>query len=240
MNDCHRRAFLKTSIAAFAGLAASLPHIGCAARRANAHLGRMRDDTPINWDAFLELVHAEAARQTEKSWNESDYVARAAVIARRLNLDDPVIRAAFARLSNRNPAFPEIAVPHKERLFQISLIQFEQGEVIHHHDHPGMTGVLLCSTGNLRVTNYSVEGPADGGHLVLRQDGDESMVRGQVSTLTSTDRNIHRVSAPVFSEVVDIFTPPYDADRIARSRWFEVDDEPMDGRAGRYLAKVKG
>jgi hypothetical protein len=240
MNHHHRRAFLRTSIAAFTGLAAQLPQLGFLARRANANQGQIGGDTPLNWDAFLELVHAEAARQTEKSWNEKDYVARAAGVARRLNLDDPTIRAAFGKLSNKNPVFPEITVPHKVHLFQISLIQFEKGEVIRHHDHPDMTGVLLCSTGKLRVENFTAEAAAEKDHLILRQDGDETMTRGQVSTLTSTDRNIHRVSAPVFSEVIDIFTPPYDQDRIARSRWFEVDEQPHEGKAGRFLAKVKG
>ena len=30
------------------------------------------------------------------------------------------------------------------------------------------------------------------------------------------------------------------ADRIARSRWFEVDEEPFQGKSGRFLAKIKG
>jgi quercetin dioxygenase-like cupin family protein len=235
----HRRAFLRVSIPAFAGLAAQLPLLGCAARLANADRGRLREDTPLHWDAFLEQVQAEAARQTERSWDERDYVAKAAALARRLQLDDPVIRAAFGKLTNRNPRFPEITVPHREHLFQISLIQFEPGEVIRHHDHPGMTGVLLCSTGRLEVQNYTQVGEAGSGHLVLRRDADEALARGEVGTLTSTDRNIHRVSAPVFSEVVDLFTPPYDADRIARSRWFEVDDRPQAGRPDHFLAKVK-
>lgn len=240
MNDHHRRAFLKTSLAAFAGLAAQLPLIGCNARLANANRGRLREDTPLHWDAFLEAVHAEAQHQTERSWDERGYVEKAAAIARRLNLDDPVIRAAFGKLTNRNKTFPEITVPHKERLFQISLIQFEPGEVIGHHDHPGMTGVLLCSTGRLRVENFTIAGPADKDHLVLRQDGDEFLARGQVGTLTSTDRNIHRVTAPQFSEVVDIFTPPYDEDRIRRSVWYNVDEEPHQGRAGHFLARKAG
>lgn len=239
MDHHHRRSFLKTSLAAFLGLAAHLPHIGCGARLANANRGRLREDTPLNWDAFLEAVHLEAARQQERSWNERDYVARAAAIARRLQVDDPVIRGAFSALRNKHPTFPEIAVPHKEQWFQISLIQFEPGEVIAHHDHPGMTGVLLCSTGRLRVENFTAAPATEAGHLLLNQEGDEALLAGRVSTLTSTERNIHRVSAPVFSEVIDIFAPPYTAENSAKSRWFTVDEQAYQGQPGVFLAKVR-
>ena len=239
MDHAHRRAFLKTSLPAFLGLAARLPLLGGLARLANANQGNVREDTPLHWDAFLEAVHREAARQQELSWDERDYVAKAAAIARRLRVDDPAIRTAFAALKNKNPTFPEFAVPHKEQWFQISLIQFEAGEVISHHDHPGMTGVLLCSTGRLRVENFTSSPAPTEGQLLFRREGDEMLEAGRVSTLTSVDRNIHRVTAPVFSEVIDIFAPPYNAENSAKSRWFSVDDEPYQGTPGLHLAKVR-
>jgi hypothetical protein len=37
-------------------------------------------------------------------------------------------------------------VLEKLKDYQISFLQFETGEEVHHHDHPGMTGALPCAT----------------------------------------------------------------------------------------------
>ena len=48
----------------------------------------------------------------------------------------------------------------------------------------------------------------------------------RISTLTSKERNIHRLRARELTQLIDIFTPPYTPQRIKTSRWFEVDPEP--------------
>ena len=247
MDDYDRRQFVKMSVPAFLGVTFALPSITAFAKDANANKGYKRSDEALNWDAFLERITAEAEKQLDpKIWSEPKYVKQAAALARRLNLKDPEILKFFAGYENNNPRFPEFDKLYRDekKLFEISLVEFDQGEVIGHHDHPEMTGVLLCGKGKLDVENFDILEPekkdqvADE-HLLLKRSGKATLKRGNVSTLTSKKSNIHRVSAEKFCQVIDIFTPPYDAKRIRNSRWFEVDAEEFEGRNEVYQAKER-
>ncbi|MFT4546799.1 MAG: hypothetical protein ACI8XO_004482 [Verrucomicrobiales bacterium] len=257
MDDYDRREFVKMSVPAFLGVTFALPSITAFAKDANANRGHKRSDEVLNWDAFLEKTTAEAKKQLDpKVWSEPAYVKRAAALAKRLNLKDPAVLDFFAGYENANPEFPEFEKMHREKLFEISLVQFDEGEVIAHHDHPEMTGVLLCGKGKLSVENFDLleeEAEGDGSdcgdeaaaevkeddRVLLKRSGKATLKRGDVSTLTSKKSNIHRVSAKKFCQVIDLFTPPYDQKRIRESRWFEVDDGVFEGREGVYEAKVK-
>lgn len=237
MDDFQRRTFLKLSLPAFLKLAAVLPALGGFARRANAQQGRLKEDTPLHWDAFLENIHREAEKQTQAFWDEDDYVEKAAALARRLNIQDPVLQKIFARYQNKHPNFPEFEIPHKEQTFQISLIQFEPGEVIRHHNHPGMTGVLLCASGALQVENFDEVQEQEGAPLFLRRTGSLQLPAGKVSTLTSKRRNIHTVRAGQFTQVIDVFAPPYNKERSDASVWYELDPKPVDGEPDLFRAE---
>lgn len=240
MDDYTRRAFLRTSLPGFLGVTMALPALTALATRANAHEGRPPADGSIHWDAFLEAIAREAERQHLDDWNERTYVTHAEAISRRLNLRDPALAAAFARaktgIGNERIDFYDLEKRHD---FHVNLLQFEPGEAIRHHDHPGMTGVLLCATGALATDNYDLlERREDTGSFLLKQSGSEVLEKGMVSSLTSRERNIHRVEARVLTQVVDIFAPPYDRQRVAKSSWFEVDPEPYEGRAGIFEATI--
>ena len=251
MDDYNRREFVKMSLPAFLGVSLTLPSITAFAKQANADRGHVRSDEPINWDAFIEKVTAEAKKQLDpKRWDEPAYVERAAALAKRLNLKDPAVKEFLSGYQNKNPKFPEFDKMHREKLFEISLVEFDKGEVIEHHDHPEMTGVILCAKGKLKVDNYDVFTPEEaceeggeeedkGDSLLLKRVGRAQLKRGDVSTLTSKQRNIHRVSADHFCQVIDIFTPPYDRERIRKSRWFDVDDEPFGEHRDVFEAKVR-
>ena len=51
-----------------------------------------------------------------------------------------------------------------------------------------------------------------------------------IGTLTSRDSNIHGLRALEFTQMLDVFTPPYNDDRSERSRWFERATTPLPGR----------
>jgi len=241
MDDYSRRAFIRTSLPGFLGLSMALPGITALASRARACDGRLPEGEPIHWGAFLEAVAKEAARQHLDDWSEPTYVARAAAIARRLNLEDPELARAFEK-AKEGIGDGRVDFDRLERRedFQVSLVQFEKGEEISHHDHPGMTGVLLCAAGKVDVWNYDeMEESPEPEHMLLRQAGKARLKKASVSTLTSKERNIHRLKARDLTQLVDIFAPPYNKERIGKSRWFDVDPEPYQGEGKDFLAKIR-
>ncbi|BCX49003.1 hypothetical protein HAHE_29110 [Haloferula helveola] len=240
MDDYSRRDFIRTSLPGFLGLTMALPAITAFATRANAFQGRVAEDAPIHWDAFLEAIAKEAARQHLDDWNEQSYVERAAAIALRLDLKSPELAQAFEDakqgIGNKRVDFDKL---EKQQDFEISFVQFEKGEQIRHHDHPGMTGVLLCATGTIDVWNYDeLDEKAGEGSLLLKQTAKAELTKANVSTLTSKERNIHRLQARSLTQLVDIFAPPYNKERVQKSRWFDVDTEPYKGRDGCFEAKA--
>lgn len=241
MDDYSRRAFLRTSLPGFLGIGMALPAITAAATRAMACEGRVPEGSPIHWDAFLEAVAKEAARQHLDDWSEPAYVMRAEALARRLDLADEHLKAAFERakkgVGNGRIDFDRL---EKREDFQISFLQFEQGEEIAHHDHPEMTGVLLCATGDIEVWNYDELASApEPGHVLLREIAKGRLTKGSTSTLTSKERNIHRLRARELTQLIDIFAPPYTPRRVKSSRWFDVDADPWKGAGKDFLAKIR-
>ncbi len=240
MEDFTRREFVKMGMASFLGIALALPAIHAFAKKANANKGFTRTDEPLNWDAFIEQIHLHAKKQLEPKWNQDEYVDRVAQVAQYLDVNDPYIQDLFGQYKNRNQNFPEFEVMHHERTFQISLIQFEKGEVISHHDHPGMTGVLLCATGQLEVQSYEiVRKKTEEDFFLIRKVDDALLETGNVSTLTEKTRNIHRVGVHSFAQVIDIFAPPYTGQRNATVKWFDVDPEPYQGKTDVFAAKTR-
>ncbi len=238
MDEYNRRHFIRTSIPGFLGLGLALPTITALATRANACYGRTPENGAINWDAFLTAVEKEAEKQHLDNWDQADYVKKAAALALRLNLQDEALSEAFAKtkngLGNQRADFYKL---EKQRNFEVSLVQFEKGEQISHHDHPGMTGVLLCATGNVDVWNYDLlEQKAESDPLLLHQTAKSTLEKGMVSTLTSKSRNIHKLQAHSLTQLVDIFAPPYNKERAHNSSWFKVDTETYQGKKDIYQA----
>lgn len=241
MDDYSRRAFIRTSLPGFLGVTMALPAITAFATRAAAFQGRVAPDAPIHWEAFLEAITKEAAKQHLDQWNEPGYVAKVAALAGRLDLKDGRLAKAFEKakggIGNGRIDFDHL---EKNEDFQVSFLQFEKGEKIHYHDHPEMTGVLLCATGDIDVWNYDeLDAAPEPEHILLRETSQERLIKSQVSTLTSKERNIHRLEARELTQLVDIFTPPYNKDRSKRSRWFDVDEEPYKGEGRDFLAKER-
>lgn len=241
MDDYDRRHFIKTSIPGFLGLGMALPQLTAFATRANACDGRLPADGSINWDAFLEGVEKEAAKQHLDNWNELSYIKEAGKLAHRLNLNDPVLKEAFKKahrgLGNGKVDFQKL---EKQRDFHVTLLQFEKEEAISHHDHPEMTGVILCASGEIEVWNYDLlEKKVAEESVLLKETGHDLLAKGKVSTLTSKVRNIHSLKAKELTQLVDIFAPPYNKERIEKSSWFDVDPDPFQGEGKIHLAKMR-
>lgn len=244
MDDYDRRHFLRTTVPGFLGLAMALPGLTALATRANACNGRLPEKETINWDAFLEAVEKEAARQHLDQWDEAAYVARAAKLCARLNLKDEHLLRAFKKaqrgLGNKRVDFEPL---EKQQDFHVTLLQFEKEEEITHHDHPEMTGVILCASGEIEAWNYDLLGEKpDREHVLLQETNHDLLKKGAVSSLTSRERNIHRLKAHKLTQLVDIFAPPYNRERIRKSSWYDVDPDPFtrgEGAPRLHLAKKR-
>jgi hypothetical protein len=242
MDDYDRREFLSLSLPGFLGVLTALPSLCALATRANAAEGRLPADGAMHWEAFLEAVSTEAAKQHLDAWNQDDYVKSIAALAARLHLTDPVLTKAMAQLTTRlkhgNVDFHYL----EQRVdFSLCLVQFDEGETIRPHDHPGMTGMILCASGEIETSNFDpVEDPKikpAAGHQLLRRVGHAVLKKNDISTLTAKARNIHTLRARKVTQLVDIFTPPYDDKRVEQSRWFELAPAPVPGNPDLFEAK---
>lgn len=248
MDDYNRREFIKTTVPSFLGVMLSLPALCAMATRANACNGRLKADQSMHWEAFLEAVAKEAAKQHLDHWNEEEYLKKIARLTSSLYLEDPVISQAMEKVSARlKKGWVDFHDLEKNLDFAVCLLQFDVNEVIRPHNHPGMTGMILCASGEIHAQNYDMfktieEKEVDGeltGKYLLHQSLDCTLVKGDVSTLTSQARNIHTLKAKKVTQLIDIFTPPYNKERSEKSCWYELDEAPVAGSKTIYEAHVR-
>lgn len=116
-------------------------------------------------------------------------------------------------------------------------IHMRPGAKIHLHDHRHYNGVLLCTEGAVRCRNFDIV-QSDGKRLdiaagevptgedfLIRQNKDATIGRGQMSTLSRDQDNIHHIEAgPDGCKLVDLFTY---FRREARSYTLDWDDQPL-------------
>ncbi len=233
MPELRRREMIALGARGFLTLGALLPFLGCSPRASTA-VGM----TPLDWQQFIDQVGALGEIQAGPGWNEAAQVDQVRALLMRLALDDQHLRAATARYVDAHRNFPEITELHRQRTFQVSLLEFAPGERIPLHDHPDMSGCMRCSEGRVVVRNFTlIQRPAPQDRVLLRQESVIPLVPGMAGTLTSTTGNIHDLVAESFTRLIDVFTPPYDGERIRRSRWFKLDPGP--GADGLFTASVR-
>ncbi len=191
----------------------------------------------IDWASFLDAVAELADVQFTLDWDQEAYVEDVARLMRRLNLEDPAIVEAYSHYADEVRGFPEITEIYEEPGFELSTLEFEAGEVIDLHDHPGMTGVILCISGEVEIENFDqLDEISSDGHLLLQRTEQVTLTAGQSATLTAVRGNIHTLRANRFTQLLDVFTPPYDDERIRLSRWFQRTDTPYQNREGIFEA----
>jgi cysteamine dioxygenase len=244
MDEYDRREFLSLSLPGFLGVMTALPSLCALATRANACEGRLGADTEMHWEAFLEAVSKEAEKQHLDAWNQDSYVESIASLASNLHLEDPALAMAMeqlkVRLENGRVDFDYL---EKRVDFSLCLVQFDEGETIRPHNHPGMTGMILCGSGEIETSNFDpIELPdreATAGHLFLKHAGTAVLKQNDISTLTAKARNIHTLKARKPTQLVDIFTPPYYKERIEKSNWYELSPDPLEGNKDLFEAKIE-
>jgi hypothetical protein len=163
-------------------------------------------------------------------------VEHIAALARSLDLHDKALASARSGYRDIHRSQPEFKALLNTTEVQISLISFERGEVIPHHNHPDMTGVMVCATGSVQVNEYDLVGVPSPSGCLLKSSGRRQLEPGSVATLTSRSRNVQSVHATAFSQIVDIFTPPYSDERNRKTRWFDVERFPVKESPDMFLA----
>ena len=193
----------------------------------------------VSWERFLELCHELSKSQFADSWDQETYTADIQRLVRRLRLDDQKIVEYIERYKDLNGDFPEIRSMHYESRFMVSMLDFEPGEEIPLHDHPDMTGVAYCTKGRVAVDHYDrLKETAGNGNPLLRFERHLDMTAGDTAALTVDKGNIHTLRASKFTRMIDLFTPPYDRDRVTRARYYAKDSSPYLGRNGIFEAEA--
>ena len=231
MERVSRREVMNMSLGSFLSVSASLPLLGQNAKEKNGLL---------NWNEFIEKVGKEADKHFMDKWDQEAHVKKVADLVQKLNLKDPHITKAKAKYKNRNKNFPEFDKLFYKKPFQISMLHFEKGEYIPHHNHPGMTGVIFVSNGTLLVNNFDImKEKSDDGQLLLKKVEAAKITAGKLGTLTKDRGNIHDVRATEFTQVIDIFTPPYNKETISKSKWYKLDKKMYKNQKNIFKAKAR-
>ena len=236
MSHITRRDLVVLSAQGFFALVATLPLLGCMSTGKRAE----RPAERRNWEQFLEQVRRLAEEQFAPLWDQTSYAQRVLVLMKELDLTDHHVLAVMSRYRDAHKNFPEINALHHEQSFMVSLLEFEPGEKIELHDHPDMTGCILCSEGEIQVQNYTLgERQSERGRPLIRAVSDVTMTPGSTGSLSSTIANIHALQAVTFTRLIDVFTPPYNDERSQRARWYQREPQPYQHMPGLYEANVQ-
>lgn len=199
----------------------------------------MANEDLLSWEDFLKHCAELSTVQFDTDWDQDEYTLKIEKILQKLHVQDGHIQRFVENYRDRNPYFPEIRALHRESQFEISLIEFAEDELIPLHDHPDMTGVILCVEGRIKVEHFDkLEETSDNNRPLLQKERSLVMTNGDSAILTATRGNIHSLHAEKFTRMIDVFTPPYNRDRVMRSRYYKLDDQPYKDRADVYAAEI--
>jgi predicted metal-dependent enzyme (double-stranded beta helix superfamily) len=187
-------------------------------------------DAPMDWASFIVALSALADAQFSNDWEQADYVEEVAALMKLLDLDDAYFQTLYDGYVEVLGTFPELATVHEGGHFEVATLEFDAGDEIPLHNHPDMTGVILCLTGKMNVEGFDLlDELSPDGNLLLERVENLTLVAGDHCTLTADRGNIHSVVALEFTQLLDVFTPPYDDEKLLRYRWYERDLSPYEG-----------
>lgn len=173
----------------------------------------------IRWDELVDRVTQLASSPVNSSWNQEGYVSDIASLCQTLDIPASGLsqQALNIELKLGHPAIQELA---RKETFQMSLIVLEKDDVLPVHDHPRMTGVTLCLTGDVQLQSYSIvpDTHVSAGSCILQRKSNRVLSAGQVSTLTMNTRNIHGLEAKSRCVLLDVFKPCPDPARAKEAR----------------------
>ncbi len=190
----------------------------------------MASTGPVSWDRFLTDLQTLTRTQHDADWDEAAYVEQVASLMGMLDITDRTLQATLDRYRNARRGFPEIHRTHDGGDYSVVVLQFEAGETIELHNHPRMTGVILCLTGAVQVEAFNLlEGTTPAGNLRLQQVDDVTLRPGDHATLTSDRGNIHALQATRWCELLDVMTPPYTEENREEYRRYGRSGTPIEG-----------
>ena len=220
-----RRCSIRLSLQAVTALVALGPVLS--GRRAQAAKGATE---PIDWDTFLVELQALTRAQHAPDWDQAAYVKSVVALMHELDVMDAGLQEVLDRYRKLRTGFPQIRTAVDGGDYSVSVLQFAPGDSIALHNHPRMTGVILCLTGAVEVESYTLlEGLSEAGEQRMKQDIKTVLRPGDHATLTATRGNIHGLEAREWCELLDVFTPPYTADRAEEYSWFARSSKPVEG-----------
>lgn len=194
-----------------------------------------RDSDALDWQRFLDHLSNLAEAQFTQDWHTDAYVEDVAILMKRLDLGDRHFRRFIRRYRDTAEGMPSIRRAHGGGHFSVATLHFEPGESIDLHDHPRMTGVILGMRGSARIESFDrLDDPDREDRWRLRPAGAVDVRPGIHATLTPERGNVHALHADVFTELIDVFTPPYDESRKADFKWYERNKVPSQD--GTYAA----
>ena len=86
-----------------------------------------------------------------------------------------------------------------------------------------MTGISMCVSGGVQIDSFEPVEPASGGSSFLIKRTERAFVTERTTcSLTSGRANIHCLQARQACDLLDIFAPPYDEDRIKQTQWYSL------------------
>ena len=184
----------------------------------------------MDWPGFVQALSVLAEKQFFADWNQATYVEEVMSLMRLIDLDDAKFDEVYDGYVRARGAFPEIQSVHDGGHFKVASLEFEPGDEIRLHNHPDMTGVILCLSGSLELEAFNLmDRQSASGNLLLEQVLHTRLTPGKFATLTATHGNIHGLVATEYTALLDVFTPPYDKERLKRYRWYRRADTPLDG-----------
>ena len=140
----------------------------------------------IQWDQFIDACRELSEAQYQEGWDQEAHTKEVESLLERLRLTEEQRDKFLSKYENRIPDFPEIGHLHYERRFMISLVEFEKGDVIPLHDHPDMTGVVLCIEGRVDVQHFDkLEETSNSNRPLLQEERTVQMKPGDIATLTT-------------------------------------------------------
>ena len=234
-----RRLAIQLSAKGVVGLMAAAPVLGgCLRKPRGPSSGKSGSESKgavpnlgaIDWNGFIEELANLAEKQFSGSWDQEDHVVDVEALMSLLDLDDRRFAQIYDGYVDAMGLFPEISSAHDGGSFSVATLEFDAGDEIALHNHPDMTGVILCLSGAVEIESFDLlpdRGPD--GKLRLQQVDQLRLKAGEFSTLTAVRGNIHGLVATEFSELLDVFTPPYAGDRKKRFKWYERAADPMPG-----------
>ena len=192
----------------------------------------------LSWIEFVAGVEALGTDTAEPGFDPERHAAGLAALAARLDLEDPALAARFDALEPRRVGDYVTAPVTRTDTIGVMRVNLRAGGRVGLHDHPRQSGFILCCAGRVEVDAFDVATEVP---LRLRRVFEGTLGPGDTASLTPQRGNVHRLSCPTATRLVDVFTPPTtDAIRHAGRSFAQLEETEPGTFAARLTAEREG